>query len=313
MFAIVQRHGLFVKMSFPQFFRIKCAMKYLALVVTALLLINPANAIPDIQHWQTANGVRVYFIKAQELPLVDIQVSFDAGSARDGNQSGIAALTNNMLSEGAGGLSTDELLERFAKVGAQFSQEIDREMSSFTLRSLHDPLLLDTAVETLGMILSRPDFPLEAFAREQKRMIHTLEYQKQLPGTLANNAFYRSIYADHPYAFSSDGSIETLSALIPQDLRAFYQRYYNTHNMIIALIGALDRAEAERIATVLSADLVTGNIAPPLPPVAASFSAHLDSYSPSFHSDPYHTRSNQSFTRCYRLFSFVYWQPYSWG
>ena len=53
-------------------------------------------AIPTIQSWQTANGVPVYFVPAPELPMVDVEVVFDAGSARDGDKPGLAMLTNSL-------------------------------------------------------------------------------------------------------------------------------------------------------------------------------------------------------------------------
>ncbi len=73
------------------------------------LSTTSAFASPKIEHWQTSNGGRVYFVAAPELPMVDIQVVFDAGSARDGNLSGTALLSNGMLNEGAGGLDTDQI------------------------------------------------------------------------------------------------------------------------------------------------------------------------------------------------------------
>jgi zinc protease len=244
-------------------------MKYLYGIVLGLFM-HPTFAIPEIQHWQTDNGVRVYFIEAYELPIVDIQITFDAGSARDGSQPGIAALTNNMLGEGADGINTDELLARFASLGAEFSRTLDRDTSSFSLRSLHDPTLLDSTLTTLTLILSRPDFPADAFARVQKRMLHALEYQKQLPGTLASQAFYRAIYGDHPYALPSDGTEESLNALHREDLQTFYETYYGAKNAVIAIIGALNRANAEQLAQRLSTDLAPGMAAPPLPPAPAA-------------------------------------------
>ena len=41
------------------------------------------QAMPAIQHWQTGNGARVYYVPAPELPMVDVRVVFNAGSARD--------------------------------------------------------------------------------------------------------------------------------------------------------------------------------------------------------------------------------------
>ena len=56
---------------------------FLVLIVGLTLApVALINAAPVIQHWQTANGARVYFVPAPELPMVDVSVIFDAGGAR---------------------------------------------------------------------------------------------------------------------------------------------------------------------------------------------------------------------------------------
>ena len=81
-----------------------------ALVVAAWLLsLGTAQAIPPIQHWQTTNGVRVYYMPAPELPMVDIRVVFAAGSAHDANLPGLASMTNHLLDKGAAGLTANDI------------------------------------------------------------------------------------------------------------------------------------------------------------------------------------------------------------
>jgi len=73
------------------------------LFLSSYLLSPFVQAAPVIQTWQSEKGANVYFVEAKELPIVDIQIIFDAGSARDGNRAGLAGLTNSLLDEGAGG------------------------------------------------------------------------------------------------------------------------------------------------------------------------------------------------------------------
>ena len=68
----------------------------LFLLLVALLSPMIVSANPDIEQWQTKQGARVYFVEAPELPMVDIKIAFDAGSARDENSPGIALFTNSM-------------------------------------------------------------------------------------------------------------------------------------------------------------------------------------------------------------------------
>ncbi len=82
-----------------------------------------------IQHWQTSQGGQVYFVSSPGLPMVDIRLVFAAGSARDGEKHGIAALTTHMLETGAGQWNADQIAQRFDAVGAKYSSATHRDMS----------------------------------------------------------------------------------------------------------------------------------------------------------------------------------------
>ncbi len=218
--------------------------------------------IPRIQHWTTENGARVYFVAAPELPMMDARVVFAAGSARDGEQPGLAMLTNGLLAEGAGGLSADRIVEGFADLGAEFGNSALRDMAWVELRSLTDPELLEPALELVNTILARPDFPDRAFERERNRALASLDYEKQSPDSLASKTFYRHLYGDHPYGSPPSGTEQSLRALKVEDLRAFHRQYYVAANAVVAIVGDLDQAAARRVADTLTAGLPAGQPAP---------------------------------------------------
>ena len=62
--------------------------------------MSAAEAAPKIESWTTQNGLRVYYVHAPELPMMDLRLVFDAGSAHDGAKMGLAMLTNGMLDKG---------------------------------------------------------------------------------------------------------------------------------------------------------------------------------------------------------------------
>ncbi|VAX04344.1 FIG015287: Zinc protease, partial [hydrothermal vent metagenome] len=235
--------------------------------MTALLGGTAAFAGLQIQHWVTDNGARVYFVPAPELPMIDLRVTFDAGAARDGADSGVALLTNALLSEGAGGLDAHQISERFESVGARFSNSAHRDMAVIGLRSLSDKQYLIPALETLTAIINQPEFPKEAFKRERSRMLIGLQQRKQSPGALADEAFYKAVYDAHPYASQPSGREETVKALSPEKLRAFYQQYYVGRNTVIAIVGDLDRSAAEALAERIIGKLPAGKPAAELPAV----------------------------------------------
>ncbi|HFE37755.1 MAG TPA: insulinase family protein [Gammaproteobacteria bacterium] len=229
--------------------------------ICVLFFISSAHAAPKIQHWVTDNGVRVYFFPAHELPMLDLRVVFDAGAAKDGDKHGLALLTNGLMAEGAGQWDSTQIAERFEGVGAGFSNGAYRDMSLLSLRSLTDKKLLNTALETFKVVLNDPRFPKEAFEREKSRLLVSLARKKQSPAAIANEAFYRAVYKNHPYAFSADGEVETVKALTTDDLKAFYDQYFVAKNAIVALVGDVSRAQAESIVNRVTGDLTVGKAA----------------------------------------------------
>jgi len=231
------------------------------------LISAQAHAMPDIQSWQTDNGARVMYVHVNGLPMVDVRVLFDAGSARDEGLSGLATLTNGLLAEGAGGQTAQVLAEQFESVGAQLENDSLRDMAIVGVRSLTDKAYLDTALSTLSTVLSQPDFNQKEFERELARMKVVVTARKQSPSDIADEAFYKAIYGDHPYAAPSGGTEESVEKLTLDAIKAFYQKYYVARNALIVMVGAIDRAQAETIASNLAKGLATGEKAPPLPEV----------------------------------------------
>ena len=235
------------------------------LLVVSLFIVTTAQAAPKIQHWVTDNGVRVYFFPAPELPMMDLRVVFDAGSAKDGDKHGLALMTNGLLSEGAGKWNSDQIAERFEGVGAGFSNSSHRDMSLVSLRSLTDKKLLDKALETFKVVLNEPTFPETGFDREKSRLLIGLERQKQSPGAISNKAFYQATYKNHPYEFASDGDIDSVKALTTKDLKAFYKKYFVASNAVVALVGDVTRQQAEEIVNLVTGDLPKGVAAAKVP------------------------------------------------
>ena len=241
----------------------------LGLFVSTALFCTAISANPDIDHWRTKNGSRVYFVPAPELPIVDVRIIFDAGAARDEDDPGLAIMTNGLLAEGAGGLNANQLAEQFESIGAQFGNSAQRDMAVLSLRTLSEQKVFDAAVKTLTTILTQPDFPKDAFERERGRLLTTLKRHKQSPGTQADEAFYKAVFAKHPYSGQPTGTEAGINGLSTEKLKAFYEKYYVGSNAVLAIVGDLSRADAAKLAERLMGKLPQGQAAADLPPVDA--------------------------------------------
>jgi len=251
----------------------------LTLLCLGLLTSFSVAANPEIQHWTTGNGARVYFVTAPELPMVDIRVVFDAGSARDGKLPGLAMLTNGILEEGAGKLDANAIAERFDSLGARFSASSQSDMAIASLRTLTKPNLLEPALDTFALLLSDPSVPSGAFERVRRQMLIGLQSEEQDPGDIANKAFYSALYGSHPYGIHSSGTVKSIKAMNRKEVLAFHHRYYVGRNAVVAIVGAVTRDQAAQLAEKAVGGLPAGEPATPLPPVTPlneAKSKHID-------------------------------------
>jgi len=223
---------------------------------------------PDIQSWQTSKGARVLYVAAPELPMVDLRVVFDAGSARD-KVAGVAYLTSALLEEGAGEWSADQIAQRLDSVGSEMSVSAHRDMAWLSVRSLTEKKALTTTMDTVSQVLGAPRFEVEALERNRKAMLTSLSHDEQSPGTVAQKAFMKALFREHPYASHIEGDKASLALITRKDVQTHYQRFYVARNAVVAIVGAVDRQEAERLAELVTGGLQAGERAPELPAVKA--------------------------------------------
>ena len=242
-------------------------MRYSALA----LLFFCTHAVwssPHIVHWQTTGGSRVFFVESRELPIVDIQVLFDAGTARDpAAKNGLALLANSLLDEGAGGLDATEISFEFERLGALYRAEVGYDSASVSLRSLSDPALLEPALLNLRRVIAAPAFLDKAVDRQKQRIRLGIQRKQQSPADIARDAYTAAIYRDHPYALPNDGTLESVASLNRQDIVDFHRRFYAARNAVLAIVGDLTREQAETLAEELTGALAEGQELNPLPAV----------------------------------------------
>ncbi len=221
----------------------------------------------DIQEWETESGSQVLFVERHELPIVDVRLAFDAGSARDDGQAGLARMTSNLLLEGTTERNAGEIAREFERYGARASTDSGRDTGQVSLRALSEAERLDPVIDNMADVIANADFPGDAVDRVRQQMLLGLQQAQSSASSLAEKAFARAIYGDHPYAAPPGGTLESVEAIDRQAVVDFHRRYYTASNATIVIVGDLDRARAEAIAERLSAALPDGESPEPLPEV----------------------------------------------
>ncbi len=223
------------------------------------------QAAPKFETWQTQNGAKVFYSHAPQLPMVDVIVTFAAGSAYDGQHWGLASMTNALLEGGTAKHDEEQVAEGFNRLGAQFGTSIGRDRASLSLRTLTRQPILDQAVALFSEVLTQPAFPKEVLERVKANTLTGLKVAETRPGTHLNRLFWRTLYGTHPYSHPVSGTLETLPLLTRQQVQDFYRRYYVARNGQIVIAGALSKTQAKALAERIMGQLPAGTPAPALP------------------------------------------------
>ncbi len=249
-------------------------MKYKLISLQKLLCViilmtasaaNSVSAAPKIEQWTTSNGVKTLFFAAPELPMLDVAITFDAGSGRDGQLAGLSQLTHGLLNSGTGSLDADAIAEIFEDLGARYGASVNLDRSSVALRSLTDSKLLEPALKTFIDILTQPSFPEKDFQRLKKQALIAIKDSAQRPADMASRAFYKAIYAEHPYANPTLGFKKTIQSITLSDVKAFHKQYIVADNAMVAIVGGIDVQQAKNIAERISVNLKQGTKPDSLP------------------------------------------------
>ena len=227
-------------------------IKYIFLLIVTFSF--HANAAIKIDSWFTDKGSKVFFVQNNDLPIVDVEVSFMAGSAYDKDESaGRASLTNHMMLLGSGNLKQEEIINQFSEIGAEISSGFDEDKSSFSLRTLSEKK--EEAFKLFQTVLHRPNFDEEVLNREKKRYLSSIKQSDTLPDSIGNKAFMKAIYGEHSYAIPSSGTLDSIETITNNTLIRFYESAYSAKSAVIVIVGDLSKKEAFDFANQTSNDL----------------------------------------------------------
>lgn len=237
--------------------------------------VNSAWAVLPIQHWQQASGAKVWLVESPSIPMVDIQVAFDAGARREPqDQAGLATALAMMTDKGVQAqgqqpaLDENALGEAWADLGASFDAGAGKDSFSYSLRSLTVPDLLQRSVQLAARQIAHPSLPVNVWQRDRARWSASIAESNTRPGTVAGRAFTQAVYGGHPYGWRT--TEQTLAKIDVKAIRAFHDQYIQACRAKVSVVGAVDKAQADALVTQLLSQLPKddGKGCQPLPAVA---------------------------------------------
>jgi zinc protease len=213
-----------------------------------------AHAILPIEKLDSFKGSKGYFVQTKALPMVDIEVSIDAGDRYDPTgKSGLADMTAGLMNYGVRGaqgmLSEAQIADEIADLGANIGLSVSGERAILRIRSLSRKDLRDRAVKLAAAMLSSPTYQATVVEREKQRMITSLLEAETKPEFVLERRFKKSIYGNYPLA--NTPTVKSVAAVSVNDLMQFHQQFYRSDRMIVSIVGDVDRSQANEIMQTL--------------------------------------------------------------
>src|SRR5439155_3119643 len=226
---------------------------------------------PAIEKSVLPNGLGVWTVHHDAIPILTCILLIQRGSSSDPpGQDGLAALTVDMLDEGSGGRSGIEMHEALARIGAQFDTDLGSDAGAVSVTLLRR--FVERGLSILADMAARPSLTEDDFIRVRQLRLHRLVQLRDLPAAVADRAFVRLLYGEHPYGHTPIGSEISLAAMSIADVRAFHAQSISPSFATLIAVGDCDHEEIHRIAASVFAGwtgaVETATSAPIGPPPA---------------------------------------------
>ncbi|WP_105102280.1 M16 family metallopeptidase [Microbulbifer pacificus] len=199
----------------------------------------PSVPFPQIQTAEMANGLKIVLAERHSVPVVNMELQFDAGYAADqGARLGTSSYTMSMMKEGTKHLSALEISAREEILGATIGAEADLDTSSVSLNALTSNL--DASIELFADVLLNPAFSDEEIERKRSRWIAGIQQEKTKPVQMALRNLPPLLYGhNHAYSipFTGSGTEESIAALTRDDLVNYHQTWLRPDNATLIVAG----------------------------------------------------------------------------
>ncbi|MCI0448969.1 MAG: insulinase family protein [Chlorobi bacterium] len=198
---------------------------------------------PDYFDTTLPNGINVLVIENSKIPAVSVRLVFkDAGSYYDGGKFGLASLTAELLTKGTKNRSATQIAEEIDFLGGSINSGSDWDGSYVSLSLLKKHL--DKGIGILADVVLNPTFVEDEIARVKEQRISSILQSKDDAGNLSEKKFYKVLFDQHPYAYPSEGTEESVKILSKADFESFYNNHYGPENLILAFVGDITKEEA---------------------------------------------------------------------
>jgi zinc protease len=212
---------------------------------------DPEVTIPSPWKASLSNGIKVWGIAQNELPLVQYSIVIDGGHMLDKfEKAGVANLVASMMNEGTKNKTPEQLEDAIGLLGASIrvtssNEDISVEVSSMTKN-------FEKTLALVQEILLEPRWDPESFSLAKSRIINSLKRNAASPDYLASTNLNKLIFGDNILATDATGTEASVTAITIDDLKDYYDKYLSPSIAKFLIVGNVDQARVKAALSDLS-------------------------------------------------------------
>ena len=201
-----------------------------------------AMATPRVVERTLSNGLRVIVAKSTNLPIMNAQLVMAGGAAADSGQSGLASMTANLATQGAGDRSAPEIARTLEALGANLGGGAGADATTLFLSA---PVAsADQAGAVLADVVQRPTFDPAELERSRTQTVTALTVALRDPGSLASQVLNRLAFGGAAYGSPAAGTPASVGTLTRDQIVGFHDRWWRPDNAALIITGGMDPEQA---------------------------------------------------------------------
>jgi zinc protease len=205
----------------------------------------PLQQVPLVWTGRLNNGLKVYGIENDEVPLVTFDFTLKGGHWLDPiEKAGIANLLINLMMQGTKNRTPAELEEAIGLLGSNISMNASSEEIIVSASTLARNF--ETTLDLVEEILLEPRWDISEYERLKKELEMRLMNRASRPDAIASLVVNRLLYGNkHIFGTPTSGTLETTSRIMLEDLKRFYDTNFSPSIASFHLVGNVDKSRVK--------------------------------------------------------------------
>ncbi|MXP45127.1 insulinase family protein [Altererythrobacter sediminis] len=204
---------------------------------------------PDIERATLSNGMEVYFARRDAVPVVNVEIEFDAGYAADPKQRlGLQSMMLQMMDEGTTTLDSTELAIAKERLGAALYAIADADKTTIGLAAMEPNLA--PSLELMADYVRNPAFDPKELERVRTQQLTRIKNELNDPGSIGQRALAPALFGtDHPYGIPPTGTGDpaVVSILTREELGDFHRVWIRPDMAKVFIVGDTNLADAVKL------------------------------------------------------------------